>query len=134
MFSQINSLDLNSRAVRDAAAKLLSTSKDEVCKVIVDLAAQAATYLNESTELSRGEDQVAQSGNLTTRLIRLATVLVSDRKRKFPVEFTGRGTIPFNMFILIALIFEGNPVVAKPVDESSSCEHRAKVRPSETWR
>ena len=106
LFSQINSLDLDSRAVRDAAAKLLSTSKDEVCKVVVDLAAQAATFLNKSTELSRDKDQVAQSGNLTTRLIRLAAVLVSDRKRKFPVEFAGRGTTPFNMFIVIALIFE----------------------------
>jgi hypothetical protein len=106
MFSQIISLDLNGRAVREFAAKLLSTSKDIVLNQIVSLTGQAATYFNESSELSRAQDQVAQSGSLTTRLIRLAASLVGDRKREFPVEFVGRGTIPFNILIVITLIFE----------------------------
>jgi hypothetical protein len=108
LFSQITSLDLNGRAVRRFADKLLSTPKDTttVLDEILDLMAQAETYLNKSTELSRKEDQVAQSGTLTTRLIRLAASIVSDRKKKFPKEFAGRGTIPFNILIVIALIFE----------------------------
>lgn len=106
LFSQITSLDLNGRAVRKFAVKLLNTPKDTVHDEMVDLMAQMVNYLNESTEPSRNEDQMAQSGSLTIRLIRLAVAIVSDRMEEFTAEFAGRGTIAFNILIVIALIFE----------------------------
>lgn len=106
LFSQITSLDLNGRAVHKFAVKLLNTPKDTVHDEMVDLMAQAVNYLNESTELSRNEDQITQSGSLTIRLIRLAVAVVSDRMKEFTAEFAGRGTIAFNILIVTALIFE----------------------------
>jgi len=114
LFSQINLLGLSSRAAREIAAKFLSTDKGIIQADVIKFATQAANYLY--SDAFGSFDPGASQEVLLTRLIKIAAGLVHERRRDFPMEFLGAGTIGFNLRTVIAVIFE---VLTAHSDEGS---------------